>query len=79
VATPLPLRPESAEIRKTSGSVEPGYLRDPAQFSVLKSATAVPLVGTRGVIGVLTLYSRAKDSFTRDHLRLLNAVSSKAP
>jgi diguanylate cyclase (GGDEF)-like protein/putative nucleotidyltransferase with HDIG domain len=58
--------------------VEPGYLRDPGQFSVLLSATAVPLLGTRGVIGVLTLYSRAKDSFTRDHLRLLNAVSSKA-
>ncbi|MGD0618209.1 MAG: HD domain-containing phosphohydrolase [Bryobacteraceae bacterium] len=58
--------------------VEPGYLRDPGQFSVLMSATAVPLVGTRGVIGVLTLYSRARDSFTRDHLRLLNAVSSKA-
>ena len=58
--------------------VEPGYLRDPGQFSVLMSATAVPLVGTRGVIGVLTLYSRVKDGFTRDHLRLLNAVSSKA-
>jgi diguanylate cyclase (GGDEF)-like protein/putative nucleotidyltransferase with HDIG domain len=58
--------------------VEPGYLRDPRQFSVLMSATAVPLVGTRGVVGVLTLYSRVKDGFTRDHLRLLNAVSSKA-
>jgi diguanylate cyclase (GGDEF)-like protein len=58
--------------------MEPGYLRDPGQFSVLKSATAVPLLGTRGVIGVLSLYSRTRDSFTRDHLRLLNAVSSKA-
>jgi diguanylate cyclase (GGDEF)-like protein len=58
--------------------VEPGYFRDPGQVSVLISATAVPLVGTRGVIGVLTLYSRTKDSFTRDHLRLLNAVTSKA-
>ena len=58
--------------------MEPGYLRDPREFSVLNSATSVPLVGTQGVIGAMTLYSRGKDSFTRDHLRLLNAVSSKA-
>jgi len=58
--------------------MEPGYLRDPDQFSVLNSATSVPLVGTQGVIGAITLYSRSKDGFTRDHLRLLNAVSSKA-
>src|SRR5260370_1544616 len=37
-------------------SVESGYLNDPTKFSALRSALAVPLEGTGGVVGVLTLY-----------------------
>ena len=59
-------------------SVEPGYLNDPARFSVHRSAISVPLAGSRGVIGALTLYHREQSAFNRDHLRVLLAVSSKA-
>ncbi len=58
-------------------SVEPGYLNDPSKFSTLRSALAVPLEGLTGVVGVLTLYRSEKDAFTKDHLRVLLAISSK--
>ncbi len=58
-------------------SVEPGYLNDPTKFSKLRSALSVPLEGLNGVLGVLTLYRSEADAFTRDHLRILQAVSSK--
>src|SRR3979409_2208035 len=58
-------------------SVEPGYLNDPAKFSTLRSALALPLEGVSGVIGVLALYRAEKDAFTSDHLRILLAVSGK--
>ena len=58
-------------------SVESGYLNDPAKFSTLRSALAVPLEGVNGVIGSLTLYRADKDAFSRDHLRILLAISSK--
>src|SRR6202163_2898193 len=58
-------------------SVEPGYLNDPAKFSTLSSALAVPLEGVAGIIGVLALYLGERDAFTTDHLRILLAVSSK--
>jgi diguanylate cyclase (GGDEF)-like protein/putative nucleotidyltransferase with HDIG domain len=70
-----------AENRKSilngNPSVESAYLNDPARASVLHSALAVPLEGLNGVIGVLTLYRAEKDSFCRDHLRILMAISSK--
>jgi diguanylate cyclase (GGDEF)-like protein/putative nucleotidyltransferase with HDIG domain len=59
-------------------SVEPGYLNDPAKFSLLRSALSVPLHGIEGVIGALTLYHRESNAFSKDHLRVLLAVSSKA-
>jgi diguanylate cyclase (GGDEF)-like protein/putative nucleotidyltransferase with HDIG domain len=59
-------------------SVEPGYLNDPTRFSVHRSALSVPLPGLKGVIGALTLYHREAGAFTRDHLRVLLAISSKA-
>jgi diguanylate cyclase (GGDEF)-like protein/putative nucleotidyltransferase with HDIG domain len=59
-------------------SVEPGYLNDPAKFSVHRSALSVPLSGISGVMGALTLYHRDAAAFTRDHLRVLLAVSTKA-
>ncbi|MGO4883381.1 MAG: HD domain-containing phosphohydrolase [Bryobacteraceae bacterium] len=58
-------------------SVEPGYLADPAKFSTLRSALAVPLEGLSGAIGVMTLYRADRDAFSRDHLRILLAISSK--
>ena len=58
-------------------SVEPGYMSDPARVSTLRSAVAVPLEGVSGVVGALTLYHSASDAFTKDHLRILLATSSK--
>jgi diguanylate cyclase (GGDEF)-like protein/putative nucleotidyltransferase with HDIG domain len=58
-------------------SVEPGYLNDPAKFSTLRAAVAVPLEGVSGVLGVMTLYHAERDAFTKDHLRILLAISSK--
>ena len=58
-------------------SVEPGYLNDPAKFSTLRSALALPLEGVTGVIGVLALYRAERDAFTSDHLRILLAVTGK--
>ncbi|HBY60688.1 MAG TPA: hypothetical protein DEH78_12755 [Solibacterales bacterium] len=57
-------------------SVEPGYLNDPSKFSTLRSALAVPLVGNE-FRGVLAAYRSERDAFTRDHLRIFLAVSSK--
>src|SRR5437588_10102683 len=58
-------------------SVEPGYMNDPAKFSTLRSALAIPLDGVNGVAGVLALYRGEKDAFTQDDLRVLLAISSK--
>ena len=58
-------------------SVEPGYLNDPAKFSVHRSALSVPLPGIQGVVGALTLYHRDVGAFTKDQSRVLMAVSSK--
>jgi diguanylate cyclase (GGDEF)-like protein/putative nucleotidyltransferase with HDIG domain len=58
-------------------SVEPGYLNDTSKYSTLNSALAVPLEGLQGVVGVVALYHAEKDFFTSDHLRILQAVSSK--
>jgi diguanylate cyclase (GGDEF)-like protein/putative nucleotidyltransferase with HDIG domain len=58
-------------------SVESGYLNDPTQFSTLRSALAVPLEGLNGAVGVLAMYRAERDAFSRDHLRILLAISSK--
>ncbi|WP_051670427.1 HD domain-containing phosphohydrolase [Bryobacter aggregatus] len=58
-------------------SVEPGYLNDPAKFSTLRSALAVPLEGKVGIVGVLALYRAEKDAFSRDNLRVMLAIASK--
>ena len=59
-------------------SVEPGYLNDPNKFSRMRSAISVPLEGLSKIVGVLTLYHSGADAFTKDHLRMLLAISSKA-
>ena len=70
-----------AENRKSilngNPSVEPGYLNDPSKLSNLRSAVAVPLEGINGVLGVLALYHHDRDAFTKDHLRILLAISAK--
>jgi diguanylate cyclase (GGDEF)-like protein/putative nucleotidyltransferase with HDIG domain len=57
-------------------SVEPGYLNDPGKFSLLNSALAVPMTGDQ-MIGALTLYKSEHDAYTKDHLRVLLAISGK--
>ncbi|HUB31365.1 MAG TPA: sensor domain-containing diguanylate cyclase, partial [Bryobacteraceae bacterium] len=47
------------------------------KFSTLRAALSVPLEGVSGVVGVLTLYRANRDAFSRDHLRILLAISSK--
>ena len=56
-------------------AVEPGFSQtDPA---IMRSALSVPLEGLSGLMGVMTFYSSQRDAFTRDHLRILLAISSK--
>lgn len=65
------------EILNGNPSVEPGYLNDATKYSTLQSALAVPLEGLNGIVGVLTLYRADRNAFSRDHMRVLLAVSSK--
>lgn len=52
-------------------SVEPGYLNDPTKFSLLNAALAVPVESPAGVIGVLSLYRKERDSFSAAEMTLL--------
>jgi len=56
---------------------EAGYVSDPAKYTTLRSALAVPLEGLNGVVGVLAMYRADRDAFAADHLRILLAISSK--
>ncbi len=58
-------------------AAESKRMADPTRVTVLRSALSVPLEGREGVAGVLCLYRREKDAFTKDHLRLLLAATSK--
>jgi diguanylate cyclase (GGDEF)-like protein/putative nucleotidyltransferase with HDIG domain len=58
-------------------TVEPGYRADEQNGCILRSAISVPLEGSQGVVGVLTLYHSDVDAYTSDHLRILMAISSK--
>jgi diguanylate cyclase (GGDEF)-like protein/putative nucleotidyltransferase with HDIG domain len=53
------------------------HLAGSSRTTTLQSALSVPLRGREGVAGVLTLYHREKHFFTKDHLRMLLAGSSK--
>ena len=57
--------------------VESGYLNDPDLPGTLGSALAVPLEGSAGVIGALTLYQDQRDGFTKDHLPILLALAPR--
>jgi diguanylate cyclase (GGDEF)-like protein/putative nucleotidyltransferase with HDIG domain len=67
----------SKPILNGNPSVEPGYLNDPTKYSTLRSALAVPLEGVSGIVAVLALYRTHTDAFSKDHLRILLAISSK--
>ncbi len=58
-------------------SVEPAYLNHPAKASTLQSALSIPLDGLSGLVGVLTLYRRERNAFSRDHVRILQAINPK--
>ncbi|MGJ5816039.1 HD domain-containing phosphohydrolase [Paludibaculum fermentans] len=58
-------------------SVEPGYLNDPARFSTLGSALAVPLETPAGVTHVFSLYRQGRDAFRTRELNVLLSISSK--
>lgn len=58
-------------------AAETHHLGDPKRVSVLQSALSIPLRGRDGVAGVLSLYLRERNGFTKDQLRLLLAASSK--
>jgi diguanylate cyclase (GGDEF)-like protein/putative nucleotidyltransferase with HDIG domain len=53
------------------------HLNDSADYMNLRSVLAVPLEGVDGIVGVLALYRTGTDAFTRDHLRILQAITSK--
>jgi diguanylate cyclase (GGDEF)-like protein/putative nucleotidyltransferase with HDIG domain len=67
----------SKPILNGNPSVEAGYLNDPAKYSTLRSALAVPLNGAGGTLGVLALYRSERDAFSRENLRILLAISPK--
>jgi diguanylate cyclase (GGDEF)-like protein/putative nucleotidyltransferase with HDIG domain len=58
--------------------MEFGFNNDSVVVYKLQSALAVPMMGPKGMAGVITLYQKDRRSFSRDHLRLLEAVSQHA-
>ncbi len=48
-----------------------------SRMTTLQAALSVPLRGRDSVAGVLTLYGREKNGFSKEHLRMLLAASSK--
>lgn len=57
-------------------SVEPGYAEGP-NSTALRSAIAVPLRGTGGILAVLVLYHTQLEAFSSDHLRVLETQTSE--
>jgi GAF domain-containing protein len=55
-------------------AVEPGYLNDPAKFTTLRSALAMPMRPPGGMRSVLALYALEKESFSKDELEILLSV-----
>lgn len=58
-------------------AAETFHLATRGRATALQSALSVPLRGRDRMAGVLTLYHRQKNAFTKDHLRMLLAASSK--
>jgi diguanylate cyclase (GGDEF)-like protein/putative nucleotidyltransferase with HDIG domain len=64
-------------INNGNPAAETLHTRVPLRVTALQAALSVPLRGHEGVAGVLTLYGREKNCFTKEHLRMLLAASSK--
>ncbi len=61
-----------------NAGVEPGCPLRPDGSAVFNAAISIPLLDLqKQVFAVLTLYSVTPDSFSRDHLRILQAMESK--
>jgi putative nucleotidyltransferase with HDIG domain len=67
----------NASVVNGNPAVEPGYLDDPAVITNLKSALAIPLEEDGSAIAVLSLYAREKNAFSREHLRILEALGPR--
>lgn len=58
--------------------LESSHQAEPGNHPIkLRAALSVPLEGSEGIIGALTLYRREHESFSRDDLRILLAICSK--
>jgi diguanylate cyclase (GGDEF)-like protein/putative nucleotidyltransferase with HDIG domain len=53
------------------------HLPGPLRETQLQSTLSIPLQGREGVAGVLSLYLKKNQGFSKDHLRMLLAASSK--
>lgn len=59
-------------------TVEPNYLADSSVYSAESSALSIPLFDVSGVVfGALTVYSSENAAFSKDHLRILQAIEPK--
>jgi diguanylate cyclase (GGDEF)-like protein/putative nucleotidyltransferase with HDIG domain len=67
----------NASVVNGNPAVEPGYLNDSGIITNLKSALAISLEEDGTAMGVISLYSTAKNAFSRDHLRILQALGPR--
>jgi putative nucleotidyltransferase with HDIG domain len=58
-------------------TVEPGFMEDAQQPAVLRSALAVPIVDGKRIVGVLALYRILADTFTAEHLSVLQPLGEQ--
>jgi len=58
-------------------AVEVGFAHDQKNASEPQAALVVPLEGSTGLVGVLALYQAEADSFTSEHLRVLQVITSR--
>ncbi len=67
----------SKPVMNGNPALEPGLLNEDHPVTSLRGTLSVPLIGVNGTIGVISLYRTAADSFSRDHLRILQAIAGK--
>ncbi len=61
-----------------NAGVEPSYHENAAQNEPLRAALSMPLFDLKNeIFGVLTLYANKADSFSKDHLRIMQVMESK--
>jgi diguanylate cyclase (GGDEF)-like protein/putative nucleotidyltransferase with HDIG domain len=59
-------------------TVEPNFVPESRAFTENSSALSIPLLDPNGVLfGVLSVYSAQHAAFSKDHLRILQAIQSK--